>query len=65
MAAHLRRVLNLDVDMVHGRFGEFMVLVDGEVVVDAGALAMIGVVPTKRHVLDVVQQRLGPRRESG
>jgi hypothetical protein len=51
--------------MVHGRFGEFTVLVDGEVVVDAGALAMIGVVPTKRHVLEVVQQRLGPRRGSG
>ena len=51
--------------MVHGRYGEFKVFVDGEVVVDAGALAVIGVLPTKRHVLDAVQERLGRRGESG
>ena len=50
--------------MVHGRYGEFKVLVDDEVVVDAGALAVIGVLPTKRHVLAVVQERLGLLRES-
>ena len=58
MAAHLRKVLDLDVDMIHGRYGEFTVLVDDEVVVDAGALAVIGIMPTKRHVLAIVQERL-------
>ena len=65
MAAYLRKVLELDVEMIHGRYGEFKVLVDDEVVVDAGALAAIGVLPTKRHVLAVVQERLGRLGESG
>jgi hypothetical protein len=44
--------------MIHGRYGEFKVLVDGDVVVDAGALAMIGVLPTKRQVRATVRDRL-------
>jgi hypothetical protein len=44
--------------MVHGRYGEFKVLVDGEVVVDAGAVAVLGILPTRRHVLAAVQKRL-------
>lgn len=58
MAAYLRRTLGVDVDMIHGRYGEFTVLVDGDVVVDAGALAIVGVLPTKRQVLDAVRDRL-------
>jgi hypothetical protein len=44
--------------MIHGRYGEFKVLVDGEVVVDAGAVAALGILPTRRHVLVAVQKRL-------
>jgi hypothetical protein len=58
VAAHLRRVLKTDVQMIHGRYGEFKVLVDNDVVVDAGALAMLGILPTRRQVLSAVQQRL-------
>jgi hypothetical protein len=59
VAADLRRTLGVEVDMTHGRYGEFKVLVDGEVVVDAGALAMLGVLPTRRQVLAAVRERLG------
>jgi len=58
VAADLRRTLGADVEMIHGRYGEFKVLVDGDVVVDAGALAMIGVLPTKRQVRATVRDRL-------
>jgi hypothetical protein len=58
VAARLRRDLHLDVDLEHGRYGEFKVLVDGETVVDAGALAAIGVLPSGRKVLDAVRVRL-------
>ena len=58
MAARLRRELRTDVDMVRGRYGEFKVLVDGEPVVDAGALAALGVLPSARKVVEAVRGRL-------
>lgn len=59
MAADLRRELNLDVKLVEGHYGEFSVLVDGEEVFDAGALAFLGILPSKRRVRELVAQRLG------
>ena len=59
VAARLRRELGSDVEMVKGRYGEFKVLVDGETVVDAGALAALGVLPSGRRVVDAVKAKLG------
>ena len=58
VAARLRRELHEKVEMVRGRYGEFLVLVDGETVVDGGALAALGVLPSGRKVLDAVRARL-------
>jgi hypothetical protein len=58
VAARLRRELQTDVDMVHGRYGEFKVLVDGESVVDAGPLAALGMLPSGRKVVAAVRDRL-------
>ena len=58
MAARLRRELGTDVEMVHGRYGEFKVLVDGDTVVDGGALVTLGVLPTGRKIVDAVRSRL-------
>ena len=58
MAARLRRELQTDVEMIHGRYGEFKVLVDGQMVIDAGALAALGVLPSSRKVVDAVRARL-------
>jgi hypothetical protein len=44
--------------MVRGRYGEFKVLVDGETVIDGGALAALGVLPSGRKIVDAVQARL-------
>ena len=44
--------------MVHGRYGEYKVLVDDEVVIDAGALSALGIVPSDRKVVEAVRQRL-------
>lgn len=53
--------------MVRGRLGEYKVLVDGDTVIDAGALAMVGVLPAGRKVVDAVRTRLsagtGHRKE--
>ena len=58
MAARLRRDLRIDVDMVHGRYGEYKVLVDGQTVIDGGALTALGVVPSGRRVVEAVKARL-------
>ena len=58
MAARIRRELKVEVDMVRGRYGEFKVLVDGETVIDGGALAALGVLPSGRKIVDVVRARL-------
>ena len=58
MAADLRRELKQDVQLVDGKYGQFSVLVDGEQVIDAGALAFLGVLPSKREVREAVVKRL-------
>jgi hypothetical protein len=58
VAARLRRELRSDVEMVRGRYGEFKVLVDGETVVDAGAWAALGVLPSGRRVVAAVRDKL-------
>jgi hypothetical protein len=58
VAAQLRRELGTDVEMIHGRYGEFKVLVDGATVIDGGTLAVLGVLPSGRTVVDAVRARL-------
>ena len=55
MAAQLRRELKTDVEMVKGHYGEFKVLVDGKTVVDAGAAAFLGVLPSRQKILAAVR----------
>ena len=45
----------MDVEMVHGSYGEFTVLVDGEIVLEGGALTALGVFPSGRKVVDAVR----------
>ena len=62
MAARLRRELQADVEMVRGGYGEFKVLVDGDVVIDGGAAAFLGVLPSSRKVLAAVRRRLSSQK---
>jgi hypothetical protein len=58
VAARLRRELQAEVDMVRGAYGEFKVLVDDDPVVDAGAMAFLGVLPSGRTIVDAVRTRM-------
>jgi hypothetical protein len=58
VAARLRKELGIDVDMQHGRYGEIKVLIDGDTVVDAGRLGMLGILPPTRKVVETVRARL-------
>ena len=44
--------------MVHGRYGEYKVLVDGKVAVDGGAGVILGIVPSAGAVVAAVRERL-------
>ena len=57
-AARLRQELGIEVDAIHGRYGEYKVLVDGDVVVDGGQRVMLGLMPSTRKILDAVRDRL-------
>ena len=59
MAARLRRELQIDVETVHGRYGEYQVLVDGETVIDGGRLVVLGVVPPSGKTVTAVREKLG------
>ena len=47
-----------DARVVHGSCGEFKVLVNDRVVIDAGALTALGVVPPTRRIIDAVRAHL-------
>jgi hypothetical protein len=47
--------LKIDVDMIHGHYAEYQVLVDGNVVMDGGALTALGVVPSGRKIVEAVR----------
>jgi len=61
VAARLRREFGTEVDLVHGRYGEFKVLVDDKIVIDGGALAFLGVLPSTQEVLVKVQDAIPPQ----
>lgn len=58
MAARLRRELGIEVDAIHGNYGEYKVLVDDEIVVDGGRLVILGVMPSARKIVGEVRERL-------
>jgi len=43
---------------VRGRYGEFKVLMGGEVVVDGGSAAFLGVLPYGGKIVEIVRERL-------
>jgi hypothetical protein len=58
----LRREFHDDVEMIHGNYGEFKVLVDGVLVVDAGLPAVLGVVPSGKAIRAAVASALERQR---
>lgn len=57
-AAFLRKELGVEATLVEGHYGELSVLVDGEEVINGGALAFMGVLPSLRKIRDAVAARM-------
>ena len=58
-AAYLRRELGINAELVEGHYGELSVQVDGEEVINGGALAFMGVLPSLRRIRDAVAAKIG------
>ena len=54
----MRRELKIDVEVVGGPYGQFKVEVDGHTVLEGGALAALGVLPSAQKVLAAVRAKL-------
>lgn len=57
-AAFLRKELGVEATLVEGHYGELSVLVDGEEVINGGALAFMGVLPSLRKIRDAVAAKM-------
>jgi len=44
--------------MLRGRYGDFKVIVDGDVVIDGGAAAFLGLVPSRAKILAAVREHI-------
>ena len=42
--------------MVHGRYGEFKVIVDGKTIIDGGAKVILGIMPSAGDIIEAVRQ---------
>ncbi len=58
MAAKIKRELNAEVEMVHGRYGEFKVIADGDTIIDGGAKVILGIMPSAKEIIEAVRSRL-------
>jgi len=45
--------------MVHGRYGELKVLVDGRIVIEAGRASFLGILPSVDAIVGAVRQGVG------
>ncbi len=58
MAAKIKRELNIESEMVHGKYGEYKVLVDNVVVIDAGYKVILGIFPSANGIIEAVRKKL-------
>ena len=58
VAVEIRKRLGLEVEKQHGGYGTFEVRLDGEPVVDGGALAFLGLLPDVDEVVEKLRARL-------
>ncbi len=58
MADRIKKELGVEVEKVHGVYGEYKVLVDDKVVVDGGAKVILGIFPSGSKTVQAVKTAL-------
>lgn len=58
MAAEIEKDLGIDVDMVHGKYGQYKVLVDDKEVFDGGLKVTLGIFPSVHEIEEIVRENI-------
>jgi hypothetical protein len=58
VAARIFKELGIQVQLEHGAYGEYKVILDGQVIIDGGAKVIIGVYPSTSRIVEAVRSRL-------
>ena len=58
VAARIERELHTEVEKIKGRYGIYKIFVDGEIVMDGGAKALLGILPSGKKVVAAVKSKL-------
>jgi hypothetical protein len=62
VAASLKDDPRFEVEVVEGRYGEFTILVDGDLIIESGPLGFVGVLPSVQKVRALLEQRFRAQR---
>lgn len=65
MAKKIKKELNADVKMVHGRYGEFKVLIDNNVIIDGGAKVILGLMPSAKDIVEAIRRKAATGETGG
>jgi hypothetical protein len=58
VAVRILKELEIQVQLEHGAYGEYRVILDGRVIIDGGARVIIGVHPSTSRIVEAVRSRL-------
>jgi len=64
VADRIKNELGVPVEKVHGSYGEYKVLVDGNIVVDGGTKVIIGVFPSSDKTVGAVKAALAEKKNT-
>ena len=58
MADRIERELGIEVEKIKGHYGEYKILVDGEILINGGAKVVLGLYPSGKKAVEAVKKRL-------
>jgi hypothetical protein len=58
VAVRILKELGIQVQLEHGTYGEYRVILDGQVIIDGGSRVVIGVYPSASGIMEAVRSRL-------
>jgi hypothetical protein len=58
VADKIKRELNIEPEMVHGKYGEYKVLVGNVVIIDAGPKVILGIFPSANEIIGAEKKEL-------
>lgn len=57
MAKKIKKEMNAEVELIHGRYGEFKVAVNGETIINGGAKVILGIMPSAGEIITAIKAK--------